>query len=51
MSNPQIALLISLSALLFNALMYKNIANEYANELFNTYISRYEQHKNNILPR
>lgn len=51
MSNPQIAVLISLSALLFNALMYKNIANEYANELFNTYISRYEQHKNNILPR
>ena len=42
MTSSVIATLISIGALLYNAVMYKNIANEYANELFNTYISRYE---------
>ena len=42
MTCPETATLISIGALLYNAVMYKNIANEYANELFNTYISRYE---------
>lgn len=41
---PLTATLISIGTLLYNAIMYKSIANEYANELFNTYISRYEQH-------
>lgn len=42
MTCPETATLISIGALLYNAVMYKSIANEYANELFNTYISRYE---------
>ena len=42
MTSSVIATLISIGALLYNAVMYKSIANEYANELFNTYISRYE---------
>ena len=42
MTSPVTATLISIGALLYNAVMYKNIANEYANELFNTYISSYE---------
>ena len=42
MTCPETATLISIGALLYNAVMYKNIANEYANELFNTYISSYE---------
>lgn len=41
---PLTATLISIGTLLYYAIMYKSIANEYANELFNTYISRYEQH-------
>lgn len=42
MTCPLTATLISIGALSYNAIMYKSIANEYANELFNTYISRYE---------